>query len=1018
LREVRRFLQRIADKKSVFSATNSQDRRRARCPRGRDKVRGDMSESHPTPEDLPTLAGVTSAGGQAAAPAPVAQQSIGKVGSYKITRLIGEGGMGAVYEAEQDQPRRTVALKVIKPGLASPELLRRFAQESQALGRLQHQGIAQIYDAGTADTGYGPQPYFAMEYIRGEGLREYAEKQHLNTRQRLEIIVKVCDAVHHAHQLGLIHRDLKPGNILVDENGQPKILDFGVARVTDSDSQATMQTDVGQLVGTLAYMSPEQVLADPLELDIRSDVYALGVILYELLAGRLPYNISKKLHEALHAIREEDPSKLSSISRAYRGDIETIVAKALEKDKTRRYASAAELGADIMHYLKDEPIVAQPPSTSYQLKKFARRNKGLVIGIAAVFVVLVAGFVASALQAVRATRAEAQAVSQRDRATSAEMAATKARDEAVEAQRKAVAAEGVATEARDKAIEEKKRADTEAAIAKAVSEFMQKNLFEQVTGGVQGGASQDLGVSGALDRAAAKVDGMFDKQPLVEAGVREAVANAYVSLSLYAKAEPQVERALALRRRVQGEEDRDVLKASHILSGIYANQRKFAESTALLTRTLDIQKRNFGPEHVDTLQYTLALAAIYRASEQFDKAMPFARTVAETRRRTLGPDHKDSIIAAFFVADLYDKVKDQTQALAWASRAHESARRTLSENDPTALSAKAVFQGLTLKATPNAPIDRAARNEVLETSARSLEARTASSLPEMIQFAASRADLAIRQNQPVQAEAVLLEAIDAARRAGQDEPNMAGLLVGAYAMQMKFAEAESTLKKVLENPASKTMNQNIIGFALRTLAEAYRRDGRLADAEVHLVRLVPLSRVVPGEADLQARLDMFQLALNYVSLRKYSEAEVALRDLLQVQRRVSGPEIVQTVATIANIGWVRLQQKRYPEAEQSFREARAILTRTAAAGWERFNVDGMLGASLASQKKYEEAELLLITGYEGMATAPRATNASNTIFLTREQVGEALVQLYIDWGKPAKQAEWSEKLKASKPATP
>src|SRR5882672_9650253 len=243
-----------------------------------------MSNPHGTPEDLPTFAGATSAGGDAPAPQ---QTSIEKIGRYTITRLIGEGGMGAVYEAEQDQPKRTVALKVIKPGMASPELLRRFAQESQALGRLQHPGIAQIYEAGTADAGYGPQPYFAMEFIRGKGLRDNVEERHLNTRDRLEIVAKVCDAVHHAHQRGLIHRDLKPGNILVDETGQPKILDFGVARVTDRDAQATSQTDVGQLIGTLAYMSPEQVLADPLELDIRSDVYALGVILYELLSGRM-----------------------------------------------------------------------------------------------------------------------------------------------------------------------------------------------------------------------------------------------------------------------------------------------------------------------------------------------------------------------------------------------------------------------------------------------------------------------------------------------------------------------------------------------------------------------------------------------------------------------------------------------------------------------------------------------------------------------------------------------------------
>src|SRR5580704_6153205 len=269
-----------------------------------------------------------------------------RVGPYRILGRLGAGGMGMVYQAEQEHPRRIVALKVIRPGWSTPELLRRFERESQALGRLQHPGIAQIYEAGTADAGAGPQPYFAMEFIQGQALGKYADAIHLDTRGRLELIAKICEAVQHAHQRGIIHRDLKPGNVLVDQTGQPKILDFGVARITDGDAQATRQTDLGQLVGTLTYMSPEQVLADPLELDARSDVYALGVIAYELLAGCLPYQLSKTLHEAVETIRETDPAPLSSVNPRLRGDIETILAKALEKDKARRYNSAADLAAD------------------------------------------------------------------------------------------------------------------------------------------------------------------------------------------------------------------------------------------------------------------------------------------------------------------------------------------------------------------------------------------------------------------------------------------------------------------------------------------------------------------------------------------------------------------------------------------------------------------------------------------------------------------------------------------------
>jgi len=339
-----------------------------------------------------------------------------QIARYRILRLIGEGGMGIVYEAEQDHPCRIVALKIIKPGLSNTALLRRFEAESQALGRLQHPGIAQIYEAGTADTGFGPQPYFAMELIRGTSLKEYCAQHRLDQRQKLEIVARLADAVQHAHQRGLIHRDLKPINIIVDETGQPKILDFGVARATDVDMHATGNTRSGQLVGTPAYMSPEQALGDPLEVDTRTDVYSLGAILYELLAGRLPSTVSNNLHETLRAIREQDPLPLSSIDRSCRGDIETIAATALEKDKSRRYGSAAEFVADLRRYLNDEPIVARPPSVGYQLRKFARRHKTIVAGITALIVVLVVGMIVITLQAKRAILAEAQARSERDAA--------------------------------------------------------------------------------------------------------------------------------------------------------------------------------------------------------------------------------------------------------------------------------------------------------------------------------------------------------------------------------------------------------------------------------------------------------------------------------------------------------------------------------------------------------------------------------------------------------------------------
>jgi WD40 repeat protein/predicted Ser/Thr protein kinase len=338
-----------------------------------------------------------------------------RVGHYRILGRIAEGGMGAVYEAEQDNPRRHVALKVIRPGRASPALLTRFRHEAQILGRLHHPSIAQIYEASVAEDG---QPFFAMEFIRGRPLDEYARQQALLLRERLELLARVCDAVQHAHDQGVIHRDLKPANILVEESGQPKVLDFGVARATDADLlTGAGLTRTGQLLGTPNYMSPEQVTADPAGIDHRADVYALGVILFELLADRSPYQLEgRPLAEVARLILEEEPPPLGSVNPELRGDVETIVAKALAKDPARRYPSAAALAADLRRWLAHEPIQARPPSALYHLRQFARRHKALVAGVLAVFAALLVGTAVSVLFAWRAAENAAVATDEAYRA--------------------------------------------------------------------------------------------------------------------------------------------------------------------------------------------------------------------------------------------------------------------------------------------------------------------------------------------------------------------------------------------------------------------------------------------------------------------------------------------------------------------------------------------------------------------------------------------------------------------------
>ena len=326
-----------------------------------------------------------------------------RIAHYRILGPLGEGGMGVVYEAEQDRPRRSVALKVVRPGVASPALLKRFAHEAQILARLHHPGIAQIYEAGLGDDG---QPFFAMEFVRGLPLGEFADRQGLDLAARLGLVARVCDAVQHAHDQGVIHRDLKPANILVEESGEPKVLDFGVARATDADLlTAAGLTRTGQLLGTPNYMSPEQVAADPAAIDQRADVYALGVILFELVAHRLPYQLENRpLAEAARLILEQDSPRLGSLDPELRGDVETIVAKALEKDPARRYPSAADLAEDLRRWLAHEPILARPPSALYHLGKFARRHKALVGGVVATGAALVLGLVGTILFAVGEAR--------------------------------------------------------------------------------------------------------------------------------------------------------------------------------------------------------------------------------------------------------------------------------------------------------------------------------------------------------------------------------------------------------------------------------------------------------------------------------------------------------------------------------------------------------------------------------------------------------------------------------------
>jgi eukaryotic-like serine/threonine-protein kinase len=724
-----------------------------------------------------------------------------RIGQYRILRLLGEGGMGAVYEAEQDHPRRMIALKVIRSGWNSPGLVRRFEQESQALGRLQHAGIAQIYEAGAADTFCGRQPYFAMELIHGKPLIEYAEECSLNTRQRLELMVAVCEAVEHAHQRGIIHRDLKPGNILVNECGQPKILDFGLARATDCDAQATRQTDIGTLLGTLAYMSPEHVLADPLALDTRSDVYALGVILYELLAHKMPYALSKLLHEAVETIRVAEPQKLSSINRSYRGDIETIVAKALEKDKERRYSSAAALGADICRYLRDEPIVARPSSTAYQLRKFARRNRALMTGVAAVFVVLVAGMAISTWQAVKARRSQ-------------------------------------------------KEAEQQTAIARAVNSFLRNDLLAQASAYNQSTPDPNLTVRAALDRAAKNIGGKFRNQPEVEAEIRETIGITFGDLGLLQQAQQQLEQALVLSRTALGAENTRTLAIMGDLAQAYQNVGRYADGERLAREALDGEQRALGLHSPQTWKTMTRLGMLYAdngkyaAAESLDKQV-IDLTSSDPAHKERGITDQRRVRAMSELGHVYLLEEKYVLSEALLRQALTAEQHSLGEENPATLS---TLSDLALDMRGEKKLQQA---EDLEQQVLSVRQRVLG--PENIQTLNAMGRLGSvysEEGKFAQAEDIQLRALDLRRRVlGSEHPETLIAMENLghlYVRENRYAQAEPLLTEALRSYAK------ILGEthpdtlrAMRSLANLYLSEDKCAQGIALLRRR---AQFAPGNA--------------------------------------------------------------------------------------------------------------------------------------------------------------------------
>jgi serine/threonine protein kinase len=627
------------------------------------------------------------------------------IGRYKLLEKVGEGGCGVVYVAQQNEPvRRRVALKVIKLGMDSKEVIARFEAERQALAMMDHPNIAKVFDAGTTETG---RPYFVMELVRGIKITEYCDQNQLNTKQRLALLIEVCHAVQHAHQKGIIHRDIKPSNIMVtlhDGVPVPKVIDFGIAKATEGRlTDETVYTQLHQFIGTPAYMSPEQAEMSGLDIDTRSDIYSLGVLLYELLAGSTPFDAKELMSSGLDAmrkiIREQEPVRpstrfltlqgvdstttakrrstdTSKLFHQLRGDLDWIVMKCLEKDRTRRYETANGLALDILRHINNEPVLARPPSQMYRFQKMVRRNKLACVAAGAVALALLLGVVVSALEARRARQAEGAAFhSLQQEAASREKAQT---------------AEKTAVAESEKAKSEAERAGTAETLAKqrlAESEAISKFLTEVFQSPDPGRKGRTITVAETLGVAAKKLDIELTNQPPLRAKLQATLGSTYYALGLESEAIPLQERVRDYYLTSGHAEDPDALEAMSNLATSYSRFGRSEEALKLREQVLLLRRKVSGPQDTNTLFAMNNLANSYLDAGREDEALKLREEVLDLRRKVSGPEDPMTLFAMINLAGSYTRAGRYDEAIKLGTETLALLRKVLGPEHPETLQA-------------------------------------------------------------------------------------------------------------------------------------------------------------------------------------------------------------------------------------------------------------------------------------------------------------------------------------------